>query len=66
MGLAYYLRSKKLLRVGILAPNTPAFLASVYGIGGAGGVNVGEYALNLPVIDPICPDNPSNQLPPES
>ncbi|ETS73331.1 hypothetical protein PFICI_14936 [Pestalotiopsis fici W106-1] len=40
MGLAYYLKAKNLRRVGIFAPNTPAFLISVYGIGAAGGVNV--------------------------
>lgn len=41
IGLAYYLKSKSLRRVGIFAPNTPAFLIAVYGIGAAGGVNVG-------------------------
>lgn len=41
-GLAYYLKMKGYKRVGILAPNTPAFLESVFGIGGAGGVNVGR------------------------
>ncbi|KAJ9134428.1 AMP-binding domain protein [Pleurostoma richardsiae] len=39
-GLAYYLKSKGFRRVGILAPNTPAFLESVYGIVAAGGVVV--------------------------
>ncbi|KAK4223720.1 hypothetical protein QBC38DRAFT_43653 [Podospora fimiseda] len=39
-GLAYYLRKKGLKRVGLLAPNTPAFLESVYGIVAAGGVIV--------------------------
>ena len=39
-GLAYYLRNKGLKRVGLLAPNTPAFLESVYGIVAAGGVIV--------------------------
>lgn len=29
-------------RVGLLCPNTPAFLESVFGIGAAGAVNVGE------------------------
>lgn len=41
-GFAYYLRKHKLKRVGILCTNTPAFLEAVYGIGAAGGVNVGE------------------------
>ena len=39
-GLAYYLRKKGLKRVGLLAPNTPAFLESIYGIVAAGGVIV--------------------------
>ncbi|KAK0646385.1 hypothetical protein B0T16DRAFT_413315 [Cercophora newfieldiana] len=39
-GLAYYLRKKGYKRVGLLAPNTPAFLESVYGIVAAGGVMV--------------------------
>ncbi|KAL2271848.1 hypothetical protein VTJ83DRAFT_1219 [Remersonia thermophila] len=39
-GLAYYLRSKGHKRVGIVAPNTPAFLESIYGIVAAGAVVV--------------------------
>lgn len=39
-GLAYYLIKHNLKRVGILAPNTPAFLESIFGIAAAGGVNV--------------------------
>jgi len=39
-GLAYFLRKKGCKRVGLLAPNTPAFLESVYGIVAAGGVIV--------------------------
>ncbi|KAG5941857.1 hypothetical protein E4U53_007332, partial [Claviceps sorghi] len=39
-GLAYYLKKHKLARVGVLAPNTPAFLESIYGIVAAGGVIV--------------------------
>ncbi|KAK3301913.1 uncharacterized protein B0T15DRAFT_286421 [Chaetomium strumarium] len=39
-GLAYYLRKKGRKRVGILAPNTPAFLESIYGIASAGAVIV--------------------------
>nr|OQO21378.1 hypothetical protein B0A51_11246 [Rachicladosporium sp. CCFEE 5018] len=39
-GLAYYLRKHGYKRVGILAPNTPAFLESIYGIGAASAVNV--------------------------
>ncbi len=39
-GLAYFLKKKGYKRVGILAPNTPAFLESIYGIVAAGGVIV--------------------------
>ncbi|KAG6099897.1 hypothetical protein E4U30_005793 [Claviceps sp. LM220 group G6] len=39
-GLAYYLQKNKLSRVGILAPNTPAFLESIYGVVAGGGVIV--------------------------
>ncbi|KAJ6784961.1 hypothetical protein PWT90_01760 [Aphanocladium album] len=39
-GLAYFLKKYGLKRVGILAPNTPAFLESLYGIVAAGGVIV--------------------------
>jgi acyl-CoA synthetase (AMP-forming)/AMP-acid ligase II len=37
-GLAYYLKKHGLKRVGILAPNTPAFLEAIYGIPAAGAV----------------------------
>lgn len=39
-GLAYYLKKHGYRRVGILAPNTPAFLEAIYGIPAAGGVIV--------------------------
>ncbi|PKS11921.1 hypothetical protein jhhlp_001216 [Lomentospora prolificans] len=39
-GLAYYLLKHGFRRVGILAPNTPAFLESIYAIPAAGGVIV--------------------------
>lgn len=39
-GLAYYLKKNGFKRVGLLAPNTPAFLESIYGIVAAGGVIV--------------------------
>ena len=39
-GLAYYLKKHRLTRVGILAPNTPAFLEAIYGIVAAGGILV--------------------------
>jgi acyl-CoA synthetase (AMP-forming)/AMP-acid ligase II len=42
-GLAYYLKKIKVKRVGLLCPNTPAFLESVFGIGAAGAVNVGKF-----------------------
>ena len=47
-GLAYYLLKNGYKRVGILAPNTPAFLESIFGIAAAGGVNVGvNYRLKM-------------------
>jgi acyl-CoA synthetase (AMP-forming)/AMP-acid ligase II len=39
-GLAYYLKKHKFKRVGILCPNTPAFLESIFGIAAAAAVNV--------------------------
>ncbi|RPA95014.1 acetyl-CoA synthetase-like protein [Choiromyces venosus 120613-1] len=39
-GLGYYLKAKGYKRIGILSPNTPAFLDSIFGIGGAGAVQV--------------------------
>lgn len=39
-GFAYFLKKHGFKRVGILCPNTPAFLESIYGIGAAGAVNV--------------------------
>lgn len=39
-GLAYFLKKNNFKRVGILAPNTPAFLESIFGIGLSGAVNV--------------------------
>ncbi|KAF4631892.1 hypothetical protein G7Y89_g6233 [Cudoniella acicularis] len=39
-GLAYFLLKHGFKKVGILAPNTPAFLESIFGIGAAGGVIV--------------------------
>jgi len=41
-GLAYYLKKHGFRRVGILCPNTPAFLESIFGIAAAGAVNVGK------------------------
>ncbi|KAM4060162.1 AMP-binding enzyme [Hirsutella rhossiliensis] len=40
IGLAYYLKNHGLTRVGVLAPNTPAFLESIYGVAAAGAVIV--------------------------
>lgn len=45
-GLAYYLKKHGFKRVGILCTNTPAFLESIYGIGGAGAVNVGKNCID--------------------
>lgn len=39
-GLAYYLVKHGFRRVGVLAPNTPAFLECIYGIVAAGGAIV--------------------------
>jgi len=39
--LAYYLKKHGYKRVGILCPNTPAFLESIYGIAAAGAINIG-------------------------
>ena len=39
-GLAYYIKKHNYGRVGLLCPNTPAFLEAVFGIGAAGAVNV--------------------------
>ncbi|RMD40844.1 hypothetical protein DV735_g4268, partial [Chaetothyriales sp. CBS 134920] len=39
-GFAFYLKNKGYKRVGILCPNTPAFLEAIFGIGGAGAINV--------------------------
>lgn len=40
-GLAYFLKKHGFRKVGILAPNTPAFLESIFGIAAAGAINVG-------------------------
>ncbi|TGZ79097.1 putative AMP-binding domain protein [Ascodesmis nigricans] len=40
-GLAYYLKAHGYKRVGILCPNTPAFLECLFGIPAAGAVHVG-------------------------
>ena len=53
-GLAYYLKKKGLKRVGILCTNTPAFFECIYGIGGAGAINVGiNYRLKKEDIEYI-------------
>jgi len=39
-GLAYFLMKHGFKRVGILCPNTPAFLEAIFGIAAAGAVNV--------------------------
>ncbi|KAB8260539.1 hypothetical protein BDV32DRAFT_122613 [Aspergillus pseudonomiae] len=46
-GLAYYLKKHGFKRVGVLCPNTPAFLESIFGIAAAGAVNVGELYISL-------------------
>lgn len=42
-GFAYYLKKHGYKRVGILAPNTPGFLETLFGVGGAGAVNIGTF-----------------------
>ncbi|KAI9703730.1 MAG: hypothetical protein M1836_007500 [Candelina mexicana] len=39
-GLAYFLKKHGYKRVGILCPNTPAFLEAIFGIAAAGAINV--------------------------
>ncbi|KAJ5894047.1 hypothetical protein N7495_005738 [Penicillium taxi] len=39
-GLAYYLKHRGYRRVGILCPNTPAFLEAIFAIAAAGAVNI--------------------------
>ncbi|KAI9774402.1 MAG: Acyl-CoA synthetase member 3, mitochondrial [Geoglossum simile] len=46
-GLAYYLKKYKYKNVGILCPNTPGFLESIFGIAAAGARNTSvNYRLN--------------------
>ncbi|KAM0436871.1 hypothetical protein ACHAPT_002584 [Fusarium lateritium] len=66
-GLAYYLLKHGFRRVGILAPNTPAFLESIYGIVAAGAVIVPAnyrlkpddiaYIFDFAEVDCIVVDN---------
>ncbi|KAF4555669.1 AMP-binding enzyme-like protein 11 [Elsinoe fawcettii] len=65
-GLAYYLRHHGYKRVGILAPNTPAFFESIFGIAAAGAINVAvnyrlkkddvAYILDFAQVDVIIVD----------
>jgi acyl-CoA synthetase (AMP-forming)/AMP-acid ligase II len=53
-GLAYYLVKHGYKRVGILCPNTPAFLEALFGIAAAGAVSVGvNYRLKTEDISYI-------------
>jgi acyl-CoA synthetase (AMP-forming)/AMP-acid ligase II len=53
-GLAFYIKKHKFKRVGILAPNTPAFLESIFGIAAVGAVNVAtNYRLKADDINYI-------------
>lgn len=49
-GLAYWLKQHGYKRVGILCPNTPAFLESIFGIAAAGAVNIGKVHLKSLLI----------------
>jgi acyl-CoA synthetase (AMP-forming)/AMP-acid ligase II len=51
--LAYFLKKIKVKRVGLLCPNTPAFLESVFGIGAAGAVNVGKSLEDFQTIEKV-------------
>jgi acyl-CoA synthetase (AMP-forming)/AMP-acid ligase II len=54
-GLAYFLKKHGYKRVGILCPNTPAFLESIFGIAAAGAANVCKAViLVLPKWVYIC------------
>lgn len=65
-GLAYFLRKHSYKRVGLIAPNTPAFLESIYGIVAGGGVIVPvnirlkpddiSYILDFAEVDSIIVD----------
>jgi acyl-CoA synthetase (AMP-forming)/AMP-acid ligase II len=51
-GLAYYLTKHGFKKVGILAPNTPAFLESIFGIAAAGAVHVAvNYRLKVEDVE---------------
>ena len=53
-GFAYYIKKKGYKRIGILCTNTPAFLEAIYGIGGAGAINIAiNYRLKRDDIDYI-------------
>ncbi|OJD14981.1 hypothetical protein AJ78_04736 [Emergomyces pasteurianus Ep9510] len=65
-GFAYYLKKHGFKRVGILCPNTPAFLESIFAIAAAGAVNVAvnyrlkpediAYILNHSEVEAIIVD----------
>ncbi|KAI5928737.1 hypothetical protein F4810DRAFT_717297 [Camillea tinctor] len=71
-GLAYYLLTHGYKRVGVLAPNTPAFLESIFGIAAAGGVLVPvnyrlkpddiTYILDFAEVDCVIVDQEYEQL----
>ncbi|KAF2197367.1 AMP dependent synthetase and ligase [Delitschia confertaspora ATCC 74209] len=62
-GLAYYLKKHGYKRVGILCPNTPAFLESLFGINAAGGVSVGvNYRLKTEDISYIFQHSDSDLI----
>ncbi|KAK3076395.1 hypothetical protein LTS18_013149 [Coniosporium uncinatum] len=71
-GFAYYLRKHGFQRVGLLCPNTPAFLESIFGIAAAGAVSVGanyrlkrddiKYIFNHAEVDVIIVDAEFEEL----
>ncbi|KAI1002135.1 Acetate/butyrate--CoA ligase AAE7, peroxisomal [Podosphaera aphanis] len=66
-GLAYFLSKFGFKRVGILAPNTPAFLETIFAVGAAGGLHVGanyrlkadelKYIFSFAEVDCIVVDD---------
>ena len=70
-GLAYFFKKHGYRRIGILCPNTPAFLESVFAIGAAGGVNVGQSSCVILLVLATVPElsihgHGSGQLSPEA
>ena len=71
-GLAYFCRKQSLTRVGILCPNTPAFLEALFAVNGTGGTHVAinhrlkaqdiEYIFDHAEVDTIIVDQEYEHL----